>query len=197
MAEKTSTAKRKPDSCWYRFSMRTLLLVVFALCVALAAFELATRKARKRRELEATWMRRGAIVFFNDNGEIDYVAFTDPDRDFTSEDFRLLRAHPEITILGLDDTRVTDADLQFLNGLPKLRMLLLTNTQITDTGVAHLANLPSLRFVILPGTRVTDEGLEHLLKLPNLRGLNLENTQVTQQRIDRLRADAPKFGLLY
>jgi len=177
--------------------MRTLLLVVSVLCVGLAAFELATRETRRRRKLETTWMRRGALVFFNDNGEIDYVAFTDPDRDFTSEDFRLLKAHSETAILNLSHTQVTDADLQFLKGLPKLHVLLLTNTRVTDAGVAHLAKLPSLRFVILNGTKVTDEGLEHLLKLPNLRGLNLENSQVTPQRIDRLRADAPEFGLLY
>ena len=180
-----------------QFSMRTLLIVVLSLCAALAVFDWATREARRKRGLENAWLKRGASVFFNDDGQIDGVAFTDRHRDFAKEDVRLLKQHPGIAILLLSNTKVTDGDLQLLEDLPKLHALLLSNTSVTDAGMQHLTKLPSLQFVILDGTNVTDDGLECLLELPNIRCINLENTQVTPQRIDKLRADAPDFGLLY
>jgi hypothetical protein len=68
-----------------------------------------------------------------------------------------------------------------LEHLPDLRVLDLSDTAVTDAGLVHVKGLAKLEELELDGTEVTDAGLVHLKGLSNLRKLRLQGTQVTEQ----------------
>ena len=72
-----------------------------------------------------------------------------------------------LSLLRLDNTRVTNAGLAHLKGLTNLSLLDLNGTQVTDAGLAHLKGLTNLSDLDLSGTQVTDAGLVHLKGLTN------------------------------
>ena len=48
--------------------------------------------------------------------------------------------------------------------MPELRILDLANTSISDKGLIHLARLAKLQELNLKGTKITDQGLKRLQK---------------------------------
>jgi hypothetical protein len=56
----------------------------------------------------------------------------------------------------------TDQSLIVLDVFPDLRVLSLVDSSVTDKGLPHLTRLRSLRMLDLRGTRVTDEGVARL-----------------------------------
>jgi len=51
-----------------------------------------------------------------------------------------------------------------LQEMPELRILDLASTSISDKGLIHLARLAKLRELNLKGTKITDQGLKRLQK---------------------------------
>jgi internalin A len=98
----------------------------------------------------------------------------------TGAGFVHLKGMPQLTHLGLANTKVTDAGLAHLKGLDKLASIGLEETSITDAGLEHLAALPALEDVSIGDVKgITGPGLKHLAKLPHLLDLNLMGTGVT------------------
>jgi hypothetical protein len=81
--------------------------------------------------------------------------------------------------LSLADTPIGDAGLRYLAALTNLRTLDLSGTQVAGPGLAHLAGLQRLTHVMLKGTPVADESLAELRRLPALVFLDLDETSVT------------------
>ena len=102
-----------------------------------------------------------------------------------------LKALPEIHVLILEGTEVTDAGLEHLKKLTQLQKLELGDTHITDSGLQYLAGLPGLQFLELHQTRITDQGLKHLEASNQLQGLNLHGTQVTDAGVAKLQQALP------
>jgi internalin A len=101
----------------------------------------------------------------------------------------------ELTSLGeldLNFTRVTDQGLKELKGLTKLQDLYLGSTAVTDAGLKELKGLSALRLLNLFGTRVTDEGLKELTGLKNLQRLHVAGSGVTKAGIEAFRKRLPK-----
>lgn len=101
------------------------------------------------------------------------------------------RGHRTLEMLHLEHTAVTDAGLAHLGGLPELSFLFLENTQVTDAGVVHLKGLQKLKWLDLTGTRVTDTGLLRLKGLTSLETLDLRGTQGTDAGVAKLQAALP------
>jgi hypothetical protein len=102
----------------------------------------------------------------------------------------LATKHPDLRVLQLMGTNVTDADLIHLRGLTKLEGLGLRATAVTGSGLTQLASLRRLGYVNLADTKLTDAEMPALGKLPGLTGLNLSNTKVTDAGLIHLKSMA-------
>lgn len=91
----------------------------------------------------------------------------------------LIKGLPNLRVLGLSNSSITDDGLKSIATLTKLNQLLLEGTAIGNEGLAHLRNLPELEILKLAGTQVNDAGLVHLTTLPKLKHLALSHTDVT------------------
>ncbi|MBL9084285.1 MAG: hypothetical protein JNK76_20965 [Planctomycetales bacterium] len=92
---------------------------------------------------------------------------------------KLVEERPEIVVLQMANSDVTDATLAPLARLPKLRTLDIRDTQVTDAGLATLATLPLLEELYLGRTKITDAGFQqHLASKESLRKLDFTGTEV-------------------
>ncbi len=95
-----------------------------------------------------------------------------------------------LTTLDLSGTKVSDAGLKWLKQLPKLNYLRLgvyrEGAVITDDGLVTIGELANLEHLDLSGTKVTNQGLSHLHTLKHLKELTLEHTKVTEAGLANL-----------
>lgn len=97
-------------------------------------------------------------------------------------DYSMIRGRPDVYMLQMANSDVTDDALQFLEGLPKLEILDLAGTGITDAGLPVLATLPKLKSLHLKLTRISDEGFrKHVLPIRTLMELDVRDTGVTAE----------------
>lgn len=100
--------------------------------------------------------------------------------DMTSQGISsMVESLPNLTTLGLSDSRITNEGLKPVGSLKNLDQLVLAGTDIGDQGLVHLKNLKNMETMNLRGTKVTDEGLIHLTALPKLKHLTLSATEIT------------------
>ena len=166
----TTTTPTKAERRLLRFSLRTMLIFMLVVCVAVGwKFE----RVRKQREVVA-WVREmGGNVSYaiDDNGSADFKAEpSGPEwlRQWLGNDF-----FDEVAGVALRDTEVSNVSP--LAKLTELRTLDLTNTQVSD--VSALAKLTKLKSLDLNYTQVRD--VSPLAKLTNLEKLYFHNTQVS------------------
>jgi serine/threonine protein kinase len=95
-----------------------------------------------------------------------YIHAKDVPADLISE----LGSLANLTVLGLEETNVTDAELVHLKDLTRLISLDLRDTKVTDAGLVHLKHLTGLREVLLSNRNITADGVATLRRaLPNCR----------------------------
>ncbi len=89
----------------------------------------------------------------------------------------VLRGLPNLRILKLSSTDITDKDVDVLNTLVNLEELHILQNSISDMGFARL-QLPKLKILMMAGCQsMTDEGLRGLTGLPLLETLNIQYAQ--------------------
>ncbi len=103
--------------------------------------------------------------------------------------------HPDLKILVLRSTGVTDRDLPPLGKLTQLRTLSLYDSRITGAGLVHLGSLRSLIELELIGIDTDDAGLIHLAPLAALTRLNLAFTRIGDASLPAL-AQLPSLDIL-
>ncbi|HVX13699.1 MAG TPA: hypothetical protein VHC22_21130 [Pirellulales bacterium] len=135
-----------------QFSLRLLLALVTAACIALGVWGMrAERQRRAVKAIEAV------------GGEVYYVSREPFLRRCLPRDYL-----GDVEVVSLSSTRVTDDFLAHLKVLTALQILHLGSTGITDAGMVHLEGLTKLQYLLLPRTRVTKDGVARLQKaLPN------------------------------
>ncbi len=202
-----------PRRRFFRYSLRTLLIVVTVFCVWLGV--IAKQARDQRQAMELIWELGGEVAYEYQIGQSEPLA---PEwlRQLIGDEYFLtvyevslagLKLHDrdleainwftDVKTLFLFDMQITDAGLVHLKGLTKLDMLSLENTQITDAGLEHLKGLTKLQWLSLEGTQITDAGLEHLRGLTNLFQLRLTDTQCTEDGIEKLQQVLPKCQIFY
>lgn len=73
-----------------------------------------------------------------------------------------LHSMPELEVLRLDATRITDEDIQSIRILEKLRVLEVGWTDISDTSVDVLLEIKGLQRLDIRRTRLTEDGVQRL-----------------------------------
>jgi hypothetical protein len=180
---------------WWRYSLRTLLVLFTLTAIWLGA--LADRAIKQRRAVDVT-LRLGGRVNYRHQRDGDrlrpdqqpwapeWLRNTIGDDFFTSLD-RIIIGKAEG---GL--RQVSDEDLAAIGAVSSLRELSLWDCSITDSQLASLANLQQLELFQSNSPLVTNEGLKHLLPLKRLKFLALDNIAVKD---DGLAALATMPGL--
>jgi uncharacterized membrane protein len=82
---------------------------------------------------------------------------------------------PQLAVLDLGGTQITDAAFQSLAGLPNLTILKLDHTQVTGKNMALLQPLKHLRSINLAQTAFAEENLAPLEQFPALENIYLYN----------------------
>ena len=139
-------------------------------------------------------------------GPLDNVHFLGPQVD--DRNLNVLQKVPDLRILNLTNTQVTDEGLAQLREFTDLNCLYIGSidlTQLVGPGAAHrnsapqitgkglesLKDLPNLQVVQLIGTHTTDQDLQSLRVLSKLVFIDLKDTKVTDAGVAELKKALP------
>jgi hypothetical protein len=177
-------------SRWFQYSLRTFLVLV--TCVALAIAWFANHARQRRAALTAIRQAGGDIQMYGrmpgEESLLEAWFGTDLFEPVFRVDLRKgkvdneLLGHigvlTELRKLDLSGAQIDDDGLTQIADLP-LDELWLQETNITDGSAATISQIKSLKFLALNATRLTDGFLERLEALPELEDLGLRGTRVT------------------
>ena len=149
------------------------------------------------------WAPRWADPWFGrvDSAQLKHASLRTSDVD-------LLRQFPEIDLVFLEATVVTDAALEKVSQLPNLLFVSFDSVRLESSGLRHLLTTPKLdalnfhNMVLddtaleylaachhLTGLRltgVTDDNVRYLARIPSLKGLEIQDCRLTDQGAKRL-----------
>ena len=212
---------------WLRFSLRTFLLVLTALCVWLGV---KVNQARRQKEAVEALLELGATVRYAHQRDSANPTEFDSDKDLgvpdwlrrlagddffqsvaliefsgpaTDNDLVHLAALPHLECLHLggeesdQENEITDAGLGHLRRPDRLIRLAAADTLIGDAFMKRLASATRLQLLHLSGTRVTDEGLRSLPRLPKLKYLGLSYTSVGDAGLKAALEDRSSLEILW
>ena len=155
---------------WFRFTLRTLLLVTFL--VALAASYMGHHVARARLE------RRVAAEVWDAGGRAVYSHQIQQENPLGLRSEAVSVGPPgpwPIRRLFGDDIFDAVHYVVFSN-----------NPSVNEKGLTRLHELTELRHLELHGERFTDAGIDDLLKIRHLQRLHLRDTSITPAGLGRL-----------
>ena len=102
-------------------------------------------------------------------------------------DLRRLNDLPDLTVLDLSLTHITDQGMLEIKGLRGITDLNLYWCEyVTDEGIAAIKDWKNLKRLNLHGTKVSDNGLEHIAGITTLETLNVGSTLMTDVGLERL-----------
>ncbi len=184
---------------WLQFSLRSLLVLVFACGGGLGMWSRWLEPYRRQRRLEAEVQKLGGMIdtgtvdtwwarlfgsrFFSHVLEIGFF-----ERPQNEAWLARLRDVPHLRGLYLQDTPVSDEVLTELGQLRELKQLSLAGSGVTDSGIERLLTLDKLEVLELIGARITDAGVGQLVSLPSLGHLSLDDNDITEASLPHFRA---------
>jgi len=102
-------------------------------------------------------------------------------------DLHRLNQYPDLSILDLSLTHITDEGMQEIKTLSGITELNLYFAQyVTDEGVAAIKDWKKLKRLNLQGTKAGDSALEHIAGITTLESLNVGSTLMTDVGLERL-----------
>jgi hypothetical protein len=209
----------QPRRRWFRFSLRTLLIVITVLSLPLGWIGWRLQQVRRERAT-VVWVQKmgGQVKFHAENDERNWWEATIDKwcggrawgvslQGTEVSDLSPLTKLKCLESLVLYNTQVSD--LSPLAKLTSLEHLSLSKTQVRDlsplaelrllewlafhstqvSDLSPLAKLKNLRSLYLSDTPVDD--LSSLLELKNLRSLYLDDTPVNEQQLHNLTQAIP------
>jgi hypothetical protein len=165
-----------------RYRLRTLLVVITALCVLLTALPFEARQYKQHKG-----RMRSLIAALG--GEIETLSWSNqpsPGANWLSEFLGYVEPQESLWRVSLAGTSVNAADLKKLSGCRWIVSLSLSNTNVGDDALVHVAGLSNLVELRLRDTRVTDAGVLQLKALGSLLILDVAGTGVSYQSLAAL-----------
>jgi hypothetical protein len=130
-----------------QFNIRSMLVVVAVLCVALALWVVPLER---RRQAVAAIEALG--------GKVSYLHFPTASESLIPQSYL-----DDIYYVDFYGTKITDRELAELKSISSVQELRLQQTHVTDDGLAHLKGLTRLTTLDLAGcSQIEDAGLIHL-----------------------------------
>ncbi len=215
-----SRARTSADTCYpsvsrrlYQYTVRSLLLLMTVVAIALAPTFLKLRQRRLRRAFAETIVGSGGTLLGPRHEQFvpavpgptrDGRSFSEAWSDIVNDDplvrtvrvssraksidgrLRNIAAFPEIREVSLQDTDLSDTGLGYLSECRGVNCLELSNTEVTDAGVEKLTKLTELRELYLAHTAVSDKCAEDIAKMSRLEVLVLSDTHFTELGLSRI-----------
>ena len=100
---------------------------------------------------------------------------------------------PNIQVLGLNRTNITDKGLETICVNKNINKLYIGNTRISDDGVKQLIKLKNLEVLDIYRTRITGKGVALILDLPKLKEINIAELNVGKDIIETLKRKGIKY----
>jgi hypothetical protein len=207
----------KPKRRWFRFSLRTFLIVITLFSVWLGW---KVNAAHEQRRAVAAVRPLGLIRYDYELApntmalkplpELDYcssllgvdffhcvaeISFCEESPKKCGDVLRQFGHFPRLRVVLLNEDSLHDEDLRGLENLTGLEYLWLNKNEISGTGFKYLVNSRNLKLLSVADNPVTDESLETISNLPELSDIRLENTNVTDACIESL-ARLPRLTLV-
>jgi Leucine-rich repeat (LRR) protein len=102
-------------------------------------------------------------------------------------DLRRLNQYPDLSVLDLSLTHITDGGMQEIKNLRGITDFNLYFAEyVTDEGVAAIKDWKRLKRLNLHGTKAGDSALEHIAGLTSLESLDVGSTLMTDVGLERL-----------
>jgi len=184
----------KPRRRWFRFSLRTLLILTVVLSVAFGWLgSILVRVRHQRRIIADVQMYGGSIIYehqlINHNLVDHHAPLPGPTilRVLLGDD---AFAHVEVVSL-LWGKPVDDVMVERLSELPQLKhIVIFDGSNITDQGMQHFEPMSNLQHLHVEGLSVSDLAIRRLAGLGNLRRLAL-GPNVSAKAAMALKGDLP------
>lgn len=96
-----------------------------------------------------------------------------------------------VTQIYIDEPLFSDADVDLLLAFPDVRVIVLSHTQITDRGLIKLACLNRLVRLDVHGTKVSGESLRHFVACRELKEFDIRDTKVDERVFTLLKEALP------
>ena len=160
---------------------------VFGLTFLIAWTALAdTPTAPAQSKDDARWVEDlGGSVERNAQGKVTSVSLRGT--WVTDTDLRRLTRYPDLSVLDLSLTHITDAGLQEIKNLKGITDFNLYFAEyVTDEGVAYIKDWKRLKRLNLHGTKASDTALEHIAGINTLEFLDVGSTLMTDVGLERL-----------
>ena len=153
----------------FRFSVRTLLIVVVLLSLPLGWIGIVAERTRKQKKILESIPHSRPVAEWR-FGYVTGLRFSPRDIGFlsgpTCEDLAHLKRFSRLEALCCHG--VTDDGLLHIGRLTTLKELTLVGDEITGSGLQYLKAMTNLEELVLWESVVTDEGISELQKaLPN------------------------------
>ncbi|MGV3608998.1 MAG: leucine-rich repeat domain-containing protein [Planctomycetaceae bacterium] len=193
---------------WFQFSLRSLLVGMFVLCLGLGVYLPAKMKARRQWEAVRAFKAAGGGLasdkklrleitesseapFWQKWLGIDCPTYAglfmyEPDMDgktFASH----LRQLRQLKMVSLGLTEIDDEGLEVLSEFPRLHSLHVSSGDITDAGALCFAGNSRLHELDLWGGKLTNQGLAVVAQLPELKKLKWRSGNATGEGLYYLR----------
>lgn len=160
--------------------MKTLLLLVTALCLLLAYISeplmVEHRNRRILAELASKGVRTSSVGLLN----------VDQTLRRTLVSYLGVPAYPHLYALDFSAAKLEEVDLSQLQQLYAVRDLNFCGTSLTDGLLEQLSDHPYLLKLDLSLTQVTDESVKSLTRFRNLASLNVLGTKVSYLTLEKL-----------
>ncbi len=196
---------RRPWIGGFRFSVRSLMVVVLLFAAVSGWIAHLIRQARIQRSTVDAVARLGGSVLYDwqfENGNLrvkpgtNFVANEVPgwpkwvvDRlgvdafgsvtDVSISRVTMRRGAARASIGKASPDEIEEA-LRLIGHLSRLKHLAVFNMPVNDGGLVHLKRLSTLESLVLRGrNEVTDAGVAHLARMISLKGLYLEDSQIS------------------
>ena len=162
---------------WFRFSLRSMLLLVVVIAIPLAW---KVNRARNQRAVVAELRKLNAQIDYYHGYEHYYEMeatkgvqrFVPPPGGKWLHDLLGREYFVEVIQVTVDGPQVTDDTLALIAKLPEIKYVNLNSAPgITDDGLVHFANIHNLEGVTLISDRISSAGLMHLTGLKRLKKL--------------------------
>jgi hypothetical protein len=206
----------KPKRRWFRYSLRTFLVIVTLICVWLG-WEFSS--ARKQKHAVEAIRAIGGTALYDYEVDSDGIPLNPrPDEGWLARWIGMDYVHNVVSVsfpsvhdpgsvpreyeydevlpnlqhlshvfdLTFGNGNLHDDDLRYLTPLKSLVQLRIFDNRITGAGFRHLSNLKELTWLGLFNCPIDDEGLAVIAKSPRFEWLTLDNTTITDDGVEQL-----------
>ena len=149
--------------------------------------------------LENDGVDDSALVHIGKIGSLTSLDFGGGGARVTGAGLKHVRGLKGLVFLGMAGNKgEIDAGMTFVASLPNLQVLVLSNTRVTDAGLARLAKAPRLREVqVAMNSRITDRGLLALRSNRSLKKIIVDRkAKVSARGIARLKRSLPECAVV-